>query len=684
MAEILNGYGSLSYSTSETGTSTSSTLSETAELNWTRKFSPMIRYRLGLGLSHSSTTSDGTVSESTILKPSIDGVLTGTVYSLRMGYTLTSTASSNSNQNESSDMADNLYARLALTPRYLLPPVNISYNIDRNWNNEGTVDTIAQTMRASTSFSFKNLASLYYSMTSYTTEDNITGETAQSTKETLSLSLGTAVARLFTFSLLDNTLTITPGYTLTYSAAPQGATIQIANPLAISAALSGKDSTPTFDALTATPSLKDDDRTTGVEIGNGNEGAYQNIGFQLSNSSQIQTAYIYLKPGFDSTLANSFKFDSYISDDGTVWTKISGSVTYNTTENRFEIKVNRNTKFFKAVVTGNTSQSVLATEVAASGPAGTETTWSDTISHNITLSAGYKPFDKIFILYDMSLSLTTAKPSDQKTTAMINSLGLKYDPKDYLSLNLSYQNAFSSTEQPAAEPSELTSNTYSFASTFIPTDTMTYTLGISTSESITNGVTTGISDSITFSSALKLYRGLDSNFTVGISMSEDPVNNAESTSYRFSLGVTAQLTDRLRAVGDYTLAMDSSDSSATSSELTATSSELTTHSSDLKLTYTFSPRLKIGGAFSYTTGEDSSSFRQSYDVGWRVGDRLSADLSYSILSEVKDSATTESSQIGLNMSWNVSKDILTYLTYGFSESDGTNSNSLFIGINIRL
>ena len=695
-------YGMFQSETSE-GLQTGSSRSESLSLNFgTRPVTSLLNYRFSFQASETATEFGGRGQRSLFLQPVLDVGLSGSRYSLALGYRISDNKSW-SDGSESEFFSDNTFARFGWFPGGFLP-LNLNYNVSRSWNPEGTVDTVTKSLTAGTTLSLGAL-SLNYSYYTRETADNVAGTKSEFSTH----NIAGGYARGLEFEIIKDHLVLRPAVGVTFSIIPGGANVQIANPLTPAIGLAGVNPVPGSGTLANTPVLIDGSTSTGVEIGSGPDGLFQNIGFQLPASSEVAKIFISLNPGFNPSLADSYKFDIYSSVDGNSWVNISSlSVAFNTIDNRFEINVRATAAFFKAVVVANSNQTAQATEISAEGPPVPVPRDLTTVTTNVSMNGEFRISEKDEWDYSSSLSISRTEPTGTESLSSDTGLTLRVATANNNVVSLLYRNTVTRTEAPAIDQQTVinryafslpvtllpfvvrTSASYqntvtesseagflepvndSYALSFAadPIPTLSHTLSFSRSEDSLGGEPLTTGDSVSLSNYLRLYRGLDSSIALSTTETIDHQTNAESRSRTFDLGVNAILTERLTGRGSY--------------QFYATEGADYTQGIGLSLSYKLSQLFRLSGSLNSSESGDSSSLSQSYNLAWGFSQRLSTRFTYARSSSESAGGTFENSAFRSEVSWQVNKSISLSLNYNQSESDTDSAKRIFLSMNATI
>lgn len=698
----VTGQFTINLNASETESADKSTSStnhrENLLINWNRRYSELIQYRLGLKASHSSTSTNGSDSRTYFYQPSLDVDYDIGFFNVSAGYRISETTSK-TQSTKSEIFKDNMYTRMRWEPGWFLP-IDINYNLSRQWNPSRTVDRDTDSLIVGTEFNY-GVLNFDYTYTRRQTDNKVRGETRLFENHNLSGGYSRQ------YELIERHLTMRPSYNLRYEVIPGGADVELTNTLSLAVGLSGVDSSPTSGALTNTPSIVDNNNTTGVEIGGGITGLNRNVGFELTiEEENVRRINLTLEPDFLITLADSFDFDVYTSTDGEIWSFVSSSVTFNSLENRFEFDINATAKFFKVVVTENPTASVLATEISAETAPTPVTEDLTTVAHNFQVGGWFA-----FSRYDRwnylsSVSITDRDPTGSDFSTLDNSLRLRLNyfevlplilryrnqistiensegvrfetttnrytfgiPKEYVTFTTSYQNQLRESDDPAEE--DVVNDIYTLGITADPTETMSHTFRISHNTEEVGGEPRRTTDTARLDNALQLYRDLQSNVILGYTSSENHLEGTGNKFYSLDVDMTANLTDRLTGRGDFSL--------KTSSVQATASNTLS-----LNLDYDLSNIFRASGRFSFSDAREESSFRQVYELSWIPTERLSTRFTF-IHGTVSSAAesTTELTYT-TNISWQVSRDINVQLNGTYSDIAGLSSANVFLALNVKI
>lgn len=391
--------------------------SQSYRLNIEQRLFPRLTLRGGGFFEQSTSEVTDSMSDTEItgktISPFLDLFLDGGIYKAGTGY----------NRVEQDAGADRtIRERYYLTYSWRpagLPPLSLSFNRSNFFDEERrTQDSTITSWQWSSEYQLlKNLEVGYQGNWSLV-ENRLSGNRSETTR-----NVGRAN---FSDSFLDGRANLNVDYTFSLQESRSsfsGTGETILPVLAIPPGLSALDDTPEEGELTANPALTDNETgpSAGIDLGLAFGGAatLRNMGLELLNpESETDVFFVYVDRTLTETVANSFTWLVYSSEDNLNWSlrqSVKGS--FDLFQNRFEIRFSPlKARFIKVVtpplgpgvVGGLDFPDILVTEIAAGKvePATEVKREISTVSHVLNSSALVRLLEKPALDYNFAFFFT--------------------------------------------------------------------------------------------------------------------------------------------------------------------------------------------------------------------------------------------------------------------------------------
>lgn len=436
------------------------------------------------------------------------------------------------------------------------------------------------------------------------------------------------------------------------------------------------DTTPVDNQLSDSSSLIDGSTVATATLNTGGEidlnSSFRNIGFKLKEKKTINKIFLYVSTTETTLNPSDFGWDVYSSNvsTGDLWTRISTGVTitFNTTNNRFEFELPSSIEavFFKVVnrTTDALLDKINVTEIEAIGsvsetPSVVVTRSSDRQFGGISFS--WKINDKINTSYSLSHDRSEELPQGTESRNTSQGITLNYAPSKKLSMFLGFQKQGSQT---TGNP-DSGSNNYSLTISTNPIETINGSISLNRNESLQDGEIKSKGNSANLNTFYKLYPGIDlgTGFSLNLSESDGTKTKTMSSNWNFNLVPWKKLNMII-------------DGSLTGSKSEKDGLEVTSSSKSLRSVVNFSPSRHLNFSVSLDL---LPKLKQNLSIQTRLPGDLQLNFNYSRSNEGVEAA-------GSSISWNISRYL--YLNSSYNKTFLNNvtddtSSSYSISISIR-
>ena len=439
-----------------------------------------------------------------------------------------------------------------------------------------------------------------------------------------------------------------------------------------------QDTTPVLSTLASTPALIDGNKTTsaGINIGGGAANEDQNIGLDLTFSTEIEKIYLYTTGRDNNFNKNNFVWDVYSSTDNATWTLITAgaSFDYDTNQERFEISFTKTSaQYFKVVNDDNDSYDLFVTEIEAyssTTQAAFTTTETDQTTQTTQANLGYKPTDWLSFTYDFTQDEQEKDQTDADSTKTRRSrhnisgrIGKEFKVHKYLKVRPEYHRRqeyeYDSEAEIETETTDKTTDTYRVHFLLSPLTTLDTDLSLNHTVSKEDRETQSKISSALLQISAKLREGADLDVDTNITRSENPVSQSETTTKYINSNLRLELTRMLTAEIEY-------NNNWTETENPDTISDGRTH--DAKCTLYWRPSRYFYFRGSYGIDRDDKSgeetTQQQYNMNWLMTEKMQFNMGYTL-----NRNDTVSSTYSSDLSWNLSRIFTLRFGYAWTRQE---------------
>ncbi|HID30861.1 MAG TPA: hypothetical protein EYP19_12780 [Desulfobacterales bacterium] len=458
----------------------------------------------------------------------------------------------------------------------------------------------------------------------------------------------------------------------------KGESLEVAEQKAATAGLYIQDTTPASSTLNDRPDLIDGDKatTTGIDIGLAGN-TYQNIGLELTSSTEIEKIYLYTTPAAPLLDADAFTWAVYSSTDNTagVWAEITSSASfdYDLNQERFEISfTTTSARYFKVVNTANDGQALEVTEIEAYSirtQAPYTTTDDVTTTHTIQANFGFRPFDWLSFTYDLNQDRqknetdgdsTTTEQSRQYLSGLVEKAFQvhKYlEVRPYYQKRLEYEEG--DTESPEEETTRRWTDTYRLYFVSSPLTTLATDLSLNHWVLREESETQSKTSSALLHIAAKLREGADLDIDGDITHLENRSTGSESTTRSIYSNLRLELTSDLTAEMEYNINYLKTETPSQDTTERTSNAEVTVY---WRPSHDFYFRGSCG--VDGKEGSRQNTSHQDYNLNWLLTDKVQLSMDYAI--ERNDMDTTSYSS---DLSWNLSQVFTLRFGYDLSRQE---------------
>ncbi len=463
------------------------------------------------------------------------------MYNIGFGYSRTDVNPSGGDQITST----NMNVSFLHPPSRRIPQFLISYNVSTTEDQDApkSIDNVNRSLSGSTQYSTRiadTSLSGNYTASFSQSEDKLNDISGESISHRITLN----AARRFMKNKISTSANF--GYTLSDSTNEStGGKSRFERREVANMGLAINSAVPAAVTLGVEAELIDNGRATAVtpliDINN----ADWNIGLGFVSPEQIHAIDIFVNTTLaeETNIKNGlydFGWALYTSNDNITWSFAGAPVpTYNSFYNRFEFDfADISARYFKLVNTaGNGAEDINVTEIQAYGffLSNPKKSFTSTLTRQFGWgNVSYSPTKRMNLGavfgFDRSVRESVAASEAEDLYTMF-SLSMSYTviPK-YLRMSSSY----SANRWTSESDSETSSDVYSVSFASTPMNAINTSLSFSHGESGINGVTQTKSDGAALGAFLRVYPGVDFNFSSSMNQSENLVLDSESNSRSFA------------------------------------------------------------------------------------------------------------------------------------------------------
>ena len=456
--------------------------------------------------------------------------------------------------------------------------------------------------------------------------------------------------------------------------------------------------------LVSTPALIDGKpQSTGINIGGGAANDDQNIGLDLTFSTEIEKIYLYTTTPDDNFNKNNFVWDVYSSADNVTWAPITAGADfdYDTNQERFEISFTKTSaRYFKVVNDDNDSYDLFTTEIEAYSirtQAAFTTAETEQITQTTQANLRFKPVDWLSFTYDFTQDeLEKEEETDADSTKTRRSshnisgrIEKEFTAHKYLKIRPEYHRRQEYEYDSEAETKDKATDTYLLHFLSSPLKTLDTDLLLNHTVSKEGGETQSKNSSALLQIAAKLRDGADLDVNGNITRSENPVSQSETTTKSVNSNLRLELTRKLTAEIEYNnnwTETENPDGSASG------------RSWNTKTTFYWRPSHEFYFRASCAmAGQDEGdkTLQMQYNMNWLMTEKMQLSMGHT-LDEVVDKFdicelfdiyknNTLKSTYSANLSWNLSRVFTLRFDYDWSrqKADMTETQTFTTNLSAR-
>lgn len=681
-AQEIHGLLSTSYSGVESNSSDGAradfrNLRETLDLNWNKRISDTLGYRLtfrGERLDGTNKLSAGGVETSTessalLLEPALDVTLAAAPYSLNAGLRLRELFTEQG-QGENVKLSErNGFLRFFYSPEQL-PSIGLLLDRTTSVNDRlpaprDEVDTRYQLL---SNYSLRDLR-LSYMFGRRVHEDH--REQQMETQDSHTGSAG------YSGRFFDDRLAVQADLSLNYTRtvdeffAPGTARLSRALARGLRADPDPSPGDSSDFPLTDTPALLSGTANIPLLLQSA-------VGFGLAAPEQVAEIEITLAPEppfvLPPNLASFVAFRVFHSDNQNPgpWTEVAvASQAWDPVRSRFTVIIPATSaRFFKALVSQNTFGALVkATGIAApvttaviAGSERSRTTRGGTAGVGLT----YTPVKWLTAAYNGTMSTSVQEPEAIEATSGTHTASLTVRPHRLVTTTGTAQYAFSESNQPGALGTTQTS--YSLSVGWIPLQTLSTTLAMARNENRLGSALQDRTDTGNLTAAAKVFPGLNLDSTFALTKADNFTTHQSVVGQDVAFKMAGQMTPWASVVGSYAMQIRETTPPPAGSDATTV-----THSVGGGTVYTLSRLVNFTTRFDFVAMPDGNSLAQQYKLDWVPTSKTSFYASYVTSSGHLGDAKSSADAISLNGRWSVNQalDISTNYSFSRSQTDST-------------
>ncbi|MDH3328090.1 MAG: hypothetical protein OEM01_02545 [Desulfobulbaceae bacterium] len=532
-----------------------SRFSQLYQLDLARLVYPYVKVNLGGYFEKDDTKSDLSIAGMTdsssdfserVIRPYAEVKLLNPLYTGSLSYRRSDIESSGSFAAPENLLVNSYSAILNWKP-VDLPRVNFSYYHRTAQNDPLTFDATSDSLYLKSIYDYKDFAFRYVYLTQENF-DNLTGSGNLNRRHTGDVVFNRG------FDYKNNRFNVDAGAVVNYNTAERTGTGSSSTVDAPVSELGSpfyviNDSAPTSNEPFDLTPVDGSTPMTNVNIGRNGGFNPVSVGLGFGTPTEVQTVYIDLSEDQDSfpnlatpsqvsAIADSFTWQFYTSDDPTElnWRSLSiSSVTYNSIDNRFEIRLAGPVSARRVKVTTIPRSLVAPGEIRLNSIRALTTLSSDigqreTLDQRYSFGLGWMPGTKTAINYSTYYRYQTTQPSDTNRTTWNNGLFFRQDLNRIFSMNggAYFEDRKKTTTTDTEKEQDLL---YSLGFKGFYLDTLSQTLTFSRLDNSSSSGGTSISNSAILRTTADLYQGwsanMDLRYSFGTTEEGDDVNARE-------------------------------------------------------------------------------------------------------------------------------------------------------------
>jgi hypothetical protein len=684
-------------------------------LSLRRPITPLLSYQFNFRANLTDTDSIGTGGNTTStyqrsLEPSLDLVLSNSMYNLRSGYRRQEQWTTAHFSDEGRITNELYYSRLYVTPRSL-PTLILEFDRQKIFDHL----SVKNTELTSTSYLIGTVYDLPSSIVDLRFNVNYSHDKDETPLNISNKSVRDNVNTNYNVGYrgkLGNRTNYSAGYQGNYSRSKTTQFVSqtgiILNERLPLAGLYALDLTPVTGALNSESALIDNDFATSVpssiDIGTGTD---HNIGILVSVLDSVDTIYIYTDVDITGDInlilaANWRVYSSNSNLASTTWTDISALISSVTavadtinSKFRYEIKLSapQKTSYLKvvnmAMVNAFGLTNVFVTEIEAYGSDQVDDdklkTVSTSFNQQINLTAITRSSDTLSFTFNYYLDRADQNPQSvaESFTGIFGNIfsdTVSGDRNNFVSsINRNYgitttwlthrlvTTTFRVQRDETFDNMDLTdisSNTYNLSFTSEPLPTLHGTLSLIRSDNFDFGNKNTTSHSALLSIDSRLYREVNMVTDVSYTRSKSFISGTTTATRQLNGSIDANVTRKLYATMNYGLSWTESDDASSRS-----------HDVNTIITYRPGRFISISGNLNANDADGKITTTEGLVVDWFPYRAIRLNLNYQHSNS--DTSPSESDILSGYTIWYITKFADLRLTYGYTRQADINKTEIY-------
>ncbi|MBW1740403.1 MAG: discoidin domain-containing protein [Deltaproteobacteria bacterium] len=664
----IRGSANLSYRSTEIktaqGKKSSWSLNQLYNIGLSKAFTPKVNFTADLGINISETDD----TKTTRLYPDMRLSLSNEYFNANAGYRLTEkgldilTMVSDEERFTTESWNTNFSTKSEKYPR-----VRLRYNQDKSYDHLSVHETNTKTDRfagrADYAYRFLNL---YYQYTNKISDDYVVDKTQETNTHEGRMS--------FNKSFWRKKITSSGSYSINTSnteTTARGQDITVSDKKTASDGLyANNPAAPLNIQLDSRASLIDGNKSTstGINIG---ANTNQNIGLDLTFSTEIEKIYLYTTTPDTFFNKNAYTWAVHYSSDNQNWTQLTpaASFDYNTNQERFEVSFTKTSaRYFKMVNTATDGRDLDVTEIEAYGfktQSAYTTTETQRTTQNIQANLGFRPLDWLSFTYNFSQDQQKTEEASDSTKTRQSSHNISgraakgFQLHKYLKVQPEYHRQQKYEYDSEAGTKHKSTDIYRIHLFSSPLKTLDTDLSLNHRVLKEDSETQTRTSSALLHIVAKLREGANLDIDGDMTRSENLVGETVSTSRSINSTLRLELTSALTTEIEYNINW---------SETEAPTGGTTGRRSDTQTTIYWRPSHELYFRGSYRIGRDEESGEEtsqhSYQINWLMTKKVQLRMDYTI-----DRSGTIMTSYSSDLSWNLSQMMSLRFGYAWSRQE---------------
>jgi hypothetical protein len=694
LADSINGAFELNYSFSSfktTDAAGNTVKTETNSynprftLNFDKNIFPNLKFRGGgifEGTSfNSETNGEKTKATFTRMRPFLDLTLTTPLYTAGVGYSRREDSINPKGAPTTTNVNEEFSGILGWRPEGF-PSTELRFIRTNTFDKDHSVlDIEKDFVSLNSKYSYKGFTADYFG-TFTKTKDNLIDLKVQEFLHSGRLTYGGA--------FFNNRVSLNTTYNISHQetrTVSEGAGF-VSSQVFPFAGLSRIDDTlpPLPLALDPNPALVDGNTTAsaGIDLVSDPPLVRRQIGLDFLNPAEVNQLLVWVDRELTSTIASSFSWDVFISDDNSVWTHWAGPIvgTFGPLENRFEINfpVTPPTRYIKVVTTPLlriplVPPNIFVTELQASirTPASDIQGKTKRTSHIYTLDSRTRILDNPSLYYELFYFYTRVDPSGQT----------RYTLSNGFSANHQFSRVFSGSARVAREDGKEEDEkrvgyVYTASINATPLRALRNSLVFSGRNEDIDGESS--SDYTVFlNNTAELYKGIDVNLNGGLTFAKQATGERQR-------GTILNIITTIVPRRDLTFNLGYTDTTTRRSGGEGDSND---HTRRVELGFLYNPfnTLTLSASLEVVAAKgEKLTTTQNYGLNWSPFPGGALQFSFFYNESIRSEDNSKSRIIVPSVRWKITK--VSYLDLIFqsikSESDTSKSDAKVISTNLKL